>query len=163
MFVMATAYSSTGSSPVKIRNLSPSGALIEGGVLPLLGDTLSLTRGSLTIVGEVVWRRDMRAGLKFRSIASVSEWLPKSPASSSQQKVDAIVQQVKSKGYSIQTETEDASHAANEVNRVRILLEALADDLADDSDIVIRFGSKLQALDLAAQMLGRLLVKSTRP
>ena len=46
MFVMATIYADTGSAPVKVRNLSSTGALIEGEVLPPLGATVRLRRAA---------------------------------------------------------------------------------------------------------------------
>ena len=76
LFVMATLYTPTGSSPVKARDLSSGGALIEAGVIPPVGTRVRLCRGSLNITGELVWCRGERAGLRLESSLSVAEWLP---------------------------------------------------------------------------------------
>lgn len=158
MFVMATLYSEAGSAPVKIRNLSPTGALVEGGVLPPPAARVSLSRGSLTIVGSVVWRTDARAGLKFEGTAAVADWLPNGTRSAPQQRVDEIVQQFKAApdAQPISTDAALRPVTALELARAKKQIESLAEDLAEDLEVVVRHGSKLQSLDLAAQLLGKL-------
>lgn len=158
MFVMGTIYSPTGSAPVKIRNLSAGGALVEGGVVPPQGDEVRLSRGALSVVGKVVWRVDMRAGLQFDSRVSVADWLPDLRASGSQQRVDTLVQQIKAAPPSPVTLFDPAPGdvTSDELDRIKKMLESLAEDLADDPEVVGRHASKLQALDLAAQVLGKL-------
>ena len=56
MFVLATIAAPTVSGPVKIRNMSVGGALIEGDALPRTGEHLRLRRGELTVCGRIVWR-----------------------------------------------------------------------------------------------------------
>ena len=45
MFLMATIYAGGGSAPVKVRNLSLAGALIEGGRIPDVASEITLRRG----------------------------------------------------------------------------------------------------------------------
>lgn len=159
---MATLYAGSGSSPVKVRDLSSTGALIEGGVIPAPGTNVRLCRGSLNIMGEVVWCRGERAGLRFESSLSVAEWLPGGRALAPQQRVDEIVQQVKASGAigshsaghfaTLQSSTVSAA----ELTQLRVALESLAEDLAADRDIVKRHVPKLQTLDITAQALRKL-------
>jgi hypothetical protein len=161
MFVMATIYAESGSAPVKIRDLSTSGALIEGGVLPHPGSKIKLVRGSLTIGGEVAWRKGSKAGLRFDASASVAEWLPNRRTVAPQEMVDAMVQEVKTGPVTALTAAEPLPSpvSALELMRVKALIEALAEDLADDMGVVVRHGPKLQSLDLAAQLLGKLAAR----
>jgi hypothetical protein len=51
--------------PVKLRNLSTEGALIEGDRLPLEGSTTFFLRNDLRVKGRVVWVAGRYAGIAF--------------------------------------------------------------------------------------------------
>ena len=51
--------------PVKLRNLSEEGALVEGDRLPLEGSTTFFERGELRLKSRVVWVQDRYAGVAF--------------------------------------------------------------------------------------------------
>ena len=53
-----------GMVPAKLRDLSLSGAMIEGLDLPPPGSNLFLLRGQLEVSARVAWRRGDRAGLE---------------------------------------------------------------------------------------------------
>lgn len=50
---------------VKLRDLSATGAMIEGPRIPPLGTDILLQRGSLEVFGTIVWSKDMQAGIEF--------------------------------------------------------------------------------------------------
>src|SRR5688500_4089051 len=50
---------------VKLRNLSATGAMIEGHRIPPVGTDLLLQRGSLEVFATIVWREGEQAGLEF--------------------------------------------------------------------------------------------------
>lgn len=160
MFVMATIYAGTGSAPVKVRDMSSGGALIEGAVIPSPGTEVRLCRGSLNIMGEVVWCKDARAGLRFESNVSVADWLPSGRAPAAQQRVDELVQQAQASKIVHAAPADDPLKprevTALELTRLRRAIESLAEDLAEDKAIMERYASKLQTLDLAAQALRKL-------
>ena len=161
LFVMAALYTDSGSSPVKVRDLSSAGALLEGGSIALPGTMVRLCRGSLSVAGEVIWRRGERAGVRFHSSVSVGDWLPGRGAIAPQQLVDEMVQQIKGSGTVTggppsNSTTSSAEVSASELIRVRLAIESLAEDLSADPDIVKRHMAKLQSLDLAAQLLKKL-------
>nr|WP_166179182.1 PilZ domain-containing protein [Altererythrobacter segetis] len=165
MFVMASISATTASGPVKIRNLSPRGALIESSTLPATGESLELKRGALFAAGEVVWREGNRAGLRFDRSIDVIDWLPS--AHCAQQVVDAVVQQAKAAmaGHTTMANEQTADQISIDADQLRRLaraLDLLADDLADDATVLTRHAQKLQALDIAAQMLRRLAGVSGR-
>lgn len=63
---MAAALESSGAShPVKLRNLSADGALVEGEDLPVEGSQVLFRRQELGVAAKVVWVSGERAGLQF--------------------------------------------------------------------------------------------------
>lgn len=155
---MAAIYAAAGSTPVKVRNVSPRGALIEGAVIPPLGSRVRLCRGSLSVTAEIVWSRDGRAGLGFQSTVCVDDWLPRNRAMTPQERVDEMVGQVKAcalvpRSLGDGATSESSKPAALELARLAHALESLAEDLTADPDIVKRHLFKIQTLDVAAQAL----------
>jgi hypothetical protein len=53
------------SKPVKLRNLSSDGALVEGECLPVEGATTFFVRNELRLKSRVIWVQDRFAGLAF--------------------------------------------------------------------------------------------------
>lgn len=155
LFVLATMTAPSVSGPVKIRNIALCGALIEGAALPEPGEQVSLRRGELSVSGKIVWRLDGKAGVQFDTQVKVASWLP--AGSGGQQQVDRTFHELK----------ENPGHAApspaapgenlptGHLNLLNVAeaLDSLADALAEDSRVVAAHGSKLQALDIASQVL----------
>lgn len=59
-----------------MRNLSATGALVEGDDVPSTGTQIVLRRGELEAFGSVVWAGAGKAGLTFREPQAVARWLP---------------------------------------------------------------------------------------
>lgn len=55
----------TGDIPVKLRNLSAEGALVEGEKLPVEGSKVMFQRGDLAEKAHVVWVDGKQAGVAF--------------------------------------------------------------------------------------------------
>ena len=163
VFAMATIYTDAGSLPVKIRNLSSTGALAEGPTLPSEGARFSLCRGALQVLGEVVWCRDGRAGLHFEDAVTVVDWLPRGRANTPQQRIDEVVHQARSSASatpaSAPLSVPITSITVMDLLRLKQATESLAEALADDAGVVERHGSQLQVLDLVAQTLKRLTIQ----
>lgn len=150
--------------PVKIRNMSASGALVEGAAVPDPRMQVRLVRGSLSVPGIVVWAVEGRCGLRFSSIVSVRDWLAP-PAKTQQQRVDDVVQLVKTgavplplqdsadAGATCRSDSSKDAELAEDLRRVSRLIEILGDELTSDEAIVGRFGNKLQDLDIALQTI----------
>ena len=51
--------------PVKLRNLSTEGALIEGNGLPIEGSEVMFRRNDLSVSGRVAWVHEKHAGVAF--------------------------------------------------------------------------------------------------
>jgi hypothetical protein len=56
---------SGASLPVKLRNLSSEGALIEGDKLPVEGAEVVFRKAELSVSGRIAWVEGHRAGLAF--------------------------------------------------------------------------------------------------
>lgn len=153
MFVLATISWAGASGPVKIRNMSASGALIEGTVLPPVGETVLLRRGSSVAAGKIAWCKGGKAGVKLDQKVAVSEWMPGD--STGQTRVDQIVHRIRSEKPTAEhlPVTSAPLISSSELRTLADGLCSLADDLADDMDFVIRHSSRLQLLDIAAQTL----------
>lgn len=155
MFVLASMAATSVSGPIKIRNMSAGGALIEGAALPPVGEHLSLARGTLSVAGMIVWREGGRAGLRFDHHVEVGAWLP---AGARQQQVDQTFHELKS---GLPLTAPPATPDGTAPITVADLLEAakaldlLADALAEDARVIVSHSTKLQALDIAAQLLRR--------
>lgn len=160
LFFIASLSARGISTPVTVRNLSPSGALIEGAVLPPAGTIVHLRRGSLCVDGEIAWCRAGQAGIAFASAISVRDWLP-GAKSTTQKQIDEVVHELRMKGAvqwdSAPSPPEPAkAMIAEEIAQLRGLLEEIAIALADDPQMVAAHFDKLQMLDIAAGRVGRL-------
>ncbi len=66
VLMAATLEVSGLSIPVKLRNLSSEGALIQGEKLPAEGTELLFQRNELCELGRVVWAKGSHAGIAFK-------------------------------------------------------------------------------------------------
>ena len=90
VFLTAVLYTGSEQTPVRIRNLSAHGALLEGTNLPPEGISVQIRRGSLSAAGDIAWSRDQHCGLRFAAIIDVASWIERAgPAG--QQKIDAAI------------------------------------------------------------------------
>ena len=162
MFLGAVMRAGTEQAPVKVRNMSPNGAMVDTPLAPTRGTSVDLMRGPLIARGIVIWSSGNRVGLRFSSEISVKEWLA-APTAIHQQRVDEIVALVKAGGLP-QGDPFPAESAASREPRPHVqlvddlaatmrLLSDLEDDLASCDETLARHGMKLQNLDIAMQML----------
>lgn len=90
VFLMAVLSAGPGACPVRVRNLSERGALLEGSGLPTEGATVQIKRGSLWATGEVAWQSDRQCGVRFHCALDVEEWV-KRAGPVGQQRIDFAV------------------------------------------------------------------------
>jgi hypothetical protein len=158
-------------SSVRIRNLSETGALLEGAALPKVGEHLVLRRLDLEIGATVIWSASSRCGVTFSGTISVDHWRAGSwvapRLSEKQEEVDRIQSAVRAgKGenlhgilpdLAVQTTIFTDKRIADELLAVQQLLEKMGDQLSDDAGVVQRHSLTLQSFDQACQSLGRLI------
>jgi hypothetical protein len=93
VFLGAVLHSGASSIAVRIRNISPNGALIDGPDLPPTGRDVSLARGQLRANGLIAWRANDLAGIRFCDQIEIERWIH--PGHGGQQRVDKIVAALK--------------------------------------------------------------------
>ena len=161
--------------PVHIRNLSASGALVEGHALPDAGTAVSIRRAKLEVGGIVAWKSANQAGIAFHRAIFVPSWLPGTSASR-QCAIDSFVFDSKAgpRGGTRQPETPDppagavpaapgaAAQALAELAALKTELIALGEALCGDV-ILVATHPEIQAIDIAIQRVDRLLALARAP
>jgi hypothetical protein len=125
-------------------------------MLPAVGEQLHLSRGASSIEGRIGWCRVGKAGVRFCARVEVGAWTP--GGNTAQHRVDGVVQQVKTGAVSLSADGRSISQAlgSSEFERFAKAVDSLSNALADDPATVARFGSNLQALDVASHGLRKL-------
>lgn len=153
VFVSAALYSDGGSAPAMIRNLSESGALVEGPVLPPPGTQVRLRRGSFEVTGVVVWQNSRRVGLKFDSSISVDDWLP-SATRKHQALVDKMIHDVRTSV--VERLNPPSLEPVWTAEKIASFLECVAEEFSTDGRIVDEHSDQLQRLEIVVQRIRRL-------
>lgn len=155
--------------PVFVRNLSASGAMVEGKVLAFQGQAVTLHRDQQSIAAEVAWVAGNRCGLAFGVQVRVDALIKRSPGAvgpvpAHQARVDAIQRALRdTASIPAFQETEALVGAAavgkklvDEVGYAHRLVEMVNDALSNDGYILARHAVILQQLDEAEQLLRKL-------
>ena len=171
LLLTATIRSGGVTAPVRIRNLSVKGAMIDGKALPEPGASVVLERLEVEMRGVVVWRTEGRCGIHFEAAASVDEWVAgrRAPAAIfglGQSRVDQIQAAIRSgreiadEGMAVASSpeiiTDVEARVADELDHVQRLLDEVAGDLIGDAVLLQRHGEALQLFDNACQILNQL-------
>ncbi len=169
LFLSAAIESDAVSGPVRIRNLSEFGAMLEGAALPACGERLVLRRPDLQIRGNVIWSAGARCGVRFEGNITVSEWVHgkgSGHASASGPSGAGAIQAALRAGtlpppgeaacsLDPASVPENLDHRlAEEIAFVQRLLDSIAGILSDERLLVQRHPGALQNFDLAGQILG---------
>ena len=164
LFLVATLYCERVSNPVRVRNLSASGALVEGAALPPAGTAVILRRGALEAYGKTVWFMPGKAGLLFNGSLDVAAWLPVKDAKR-QTEIDRIAF-----GHTHAARPADEVVAAPAVAPISIVplsvvaellalradIDRLGNKLADD-EIMLANHPEVHFLNAAGQRIGRIV------
>ncbi len=170
LLLTATIRSGGVAAPVRIRNLSEKGAMVDGQALPEPGASLILQRLEVEMRGVVAWRAEGRCGIQFEGAASVEEWVAgrRAPAAifgQGQSRVDQIQAAIRGGRDIVEdvpaarpTEliTDVEARVAEELDHVQRMLDDVAGDLIGDMALLQRHGEALQRFDNACQILNQL-------
>jgi hypothetical protein len=136
-----------GPVPVRVRNLSPRGALVEGPVLPIKGG-IQLRRGDLRVGGKVAWLHDGYCGLQFDSTINVPTWL-KRIGHQGQDRVDLIMASIRSGAV---PEAAD-SPPSPEPGQVAEALFEIAERLAGMDGMSVEAGEQILKIETLARTI----------
>jgi hypothetical protein len=76
VLLVARLVTTWGERIVKLRNISATGAMIEGDRIPPAGTDVLLRRGALELFATIVWIREKQAGLEFEAPLTEAElWM----------------------------------------------------------------------------------------
>ena len=157
LFLTATLVVGGIGRAVRVRNLSASGALVEGTKLPVTGDATILQRGSLSADCTIVWQVGGRGGLRFIGPIDLADWVPgwtaEAPAKPDH---SAAVVPAREPAASSAIDPGLLRRAADELAFVSRRLDVLGSDLTNDVHVVMRHATSLQELDSSMQILGHL-------
>lgn len=154
--------------PVFVRNLSASGAQVDGKYLPLEGESVVLHRDDHRIPAIVAWTTRNRCGLSFgahvRVDALIKRGKPGEASTQHQGRVDAIQRALReNRAVPSFDETEALVGAAavgkrlsDEVGYAHRLVDGVNEALSNDAYILARYAVVLQQLDEAEQLLRKL-------
>ncbi|QIK78854.1 hypothetical protein G7077_08060 [Sphingomonas piscis] len=76
MFVVAQLSWENGNAPVRIRNISSVGALLEGAGIPSIDTRVTLSRGAHSVPGQIVWMKGQQVGFEALEPIVPDDWLP---------------------------------------------------------------------------------------
>ena len=158
LFVAATLYADAGSTPVTIRNMSASGALLEGAVLPDVGERIDLKRGQLRAAGWIAWRVARKAGVRLEATVHVPDWMTRQ-VSTGQEQVDALMSMVRNHGQAVAAVAGRATGQLSmegELLQLRLELGELEAALLKDV-VMIATHPEIQTLDISVQRIDRVL------
>jgi hypothetical protein len=137
--------------PVRVRNMSRHGALLDGGSLPQEGVRVRLVRGELSAEGEIAWQREGHAGIRFSGEIDVSAWVKK-VGHSGQQRVDNAIAALRRNDPL----PANADPQAPSLARISQELQSICERLACSPTMMVEFGEELVKLDTLAQTLRQL-------
>lgn len=156
VFLGAVLYAGSKSCPVRIRNLSASGALLDGANLPNGGAKVRLQRGNVCAIGEVAWKRGNLAGIRFAQPILVPEWV-KPTGHAGQRRVDMVVAAVRD-DLTVGPKPE-STMSAEDPPSLKLLsheLQQICQTVTDLPNISITLAEVVARIDAVAQALLRL-------
>ena len=100
VFMAASIEAAGVAIPVKLRNLSTEGALIEGDPLPSVGSEVLFRKNELRLSGQVAWIIGKRAGIAFDTMLDPEAVLRHVPTPRPRAKLDFRRPRIKSTALS---------------------------------------------------------------
>jgi len=140
------------AAPVRIRNISARGALVDGPTLPPVGARVKLMRGRLLARGQLAWAGAGQAGVNFDCEIDVANWVQRT-GHGEQQRVDGVVAALRS-GAPVAPDLRD--RGGGSLPAISAELDQICDRLAQTQRMSVEFGEELIKLDTIAQALRRL-------
>lgn len=149
VFLSASLVTNSSTLPVRIRNLSPHGALLDGHLLPAAGSSVHLVRGALSATGRIAWQAGDWAGIGFEEQIEIDQWVRR-VGHAGQQRVDSVVAALR------RNETPLESRQAATLPSLAAIsseLDQICERLAGAPEMTVELAEDLLRLDAVAQAL----------
>lgn len=171
VMLAATVVVGTMSIPVRIRNLTQAGAMIEGEWCPRVGTSLTLRRLDKSVSAKVIWNHGGQCGLSLDHSVLVDEWIAGAGSTdrgpgAGQTRVDLVQAAIRGGAIFTAEALTPASEpaaappideaVAAELARVKRMLDAVSEELTDDIEVLMRHERAMQNFDIAAQIIAEL-------
>jgi hypothetical protein len=149
VFLTAVLLNGEETRPVRVRNLSPGGAFLDGERIPPVGANVRLVRGSLAVTGNVAWQSEGHAGLRFDREIDVAAWVNR-VGHPGQRKVDRAVDALR--------HSQPLATTADTPMLVRISaeLDGICERISASRSMTVEVGEELVRLDALARALQQL-------
>lgn len=163
LFVAATIVIDGQVDPVRVRDMSPRGALIEGAVLPLAGASLELVRAHLRVSARSMWVRGNQCGVSFEETVDVAEWMTRN-SPTQQQRIDALFHRARCNVETTRSERHYSSageieHEDGDLLGGIDLLASMQEALVLDPYIQMHHPDQLRSLQKVLRLLRGLLTQ----
>lgn len=159
IFLSAVMLVEGAQVPVRIRNLSREGALVDVDCPPAAGTIVTLRRGELAIDGTIAWRQGDRCGLRFDRPMALGGWMP-ALARKEQLILDQRLEAARRHGVDPAPAGDPAAdhpmreRLAEELRFSQRRIATALDAIANYPPAVMKLHDALQELEVTAQALG---------
>ena len=153
VFLGASLHTGAKAIPVRVRNLSKRGAMLDGPNLPAAGSRVRLMRAGLSATASIYWAGKNLAGIRFDSLIDVEPWV-QSIVHAGQQRVDQTIATLRSAGK-LPDKQSDVDERLS-LPMISEMLDQICESLASAPTMTVEFGEELVKLDTLAQSLRRL-------
>lgn len=148
VFLAAALIIGTASHPVRLRNLSTRGALLDGPSLPPAGSRVRVLRGELSAEGEIAWQAHDQAGLRFSGEIDVDKWVQRI-GHRGQQRVDEAVAALRAHASRALADG-DGQPSLGQISQE---LDRICQRLADSPAMTVELAEELLRLSVLAASL----------
>jgi len=155
VFLSATLLAAGVTLPVRIRNISPTGVLLDGAGLPPQGSVIHLRRGSLSAGGEIAWQRDGLCGVRLDTAVVVNDWVRRTEHKG-QARVDEMIALVRNSPND-RGGPAGPQQSADSLRSISADLTQSCERLANLPDVVATCSDEILRLDAIAQRLTNFL------
>jgi hypothetical protein len=150
---MAVLCTRDTSVPVRVRNLSAHGALLEGVDLPQEDVAIWLRRGSLCASGDVAWGDVRHCGIRFATAINVDEWVRRA-GPVGQQRIDATVADYRRRDVSPRhLSLLSSSHGREALDQTSSNLLKICERIAGFPNMTVELAEELLKIEAIAHAL----------
>lgn len=162
MFLAAILGLGESASQCRLRNMTQFGAMVECDSIMPIGSTVIITRGELSVAGEIKWSNSNQFGIKFSEKIDIKKWLVEPFTTPRIARCKPLKTSMPSGSASSNTDQDSLDdktiigRLAEELLYVSRIVEGIGLVLITDPLLRHRHAASLQQLDVGQKMLSEL-------